>query len=84
MIAAPINWALRSDVSFAQVRDSGRSRRGDAAGARPPPQFSQKYFKKSPKLAKIDQKILGASPQNTGCTPFLQILDPPGAERYMS
>ena len=29
-----------------------------------------KYFKKSPKLAKIYKKILGASPQNPGRPPF--------------
>ena len=41
---------------------------GGAAGA-PRPLFSRKYYKKSPKLARIYKKILGA--------PFFQILDPP-------
>ena len=36
-----------------------------------PPLFSGKYFKKSPKLAKITKKILGASPQNPGRPPPL-------------
>ena len=39
---------------------------GGAAGAHAPPLFSQKYFKKSPKLAIIYKKILGASHENTG------------------
>ena len=50
--------------SLAVADPGGRKRR-----VPPPP---GKYFKKSPLLAKIYKKILGASPQNPGRPPFFR------------
>ena len=55
---------------------SGGSRGGGGGSRRATPIFSGKYFKKSPKLAKIYQKILGEC-LKPRAPPLLQILDPP-------
>ena len=57
-VAAEVSSLLLKPCATESVADPG----GGAQEA-PPPLLLEKYFKKSPKLAKIYKKILGASPK---------------------